>query len=263
MPKLTPSELISNPNNIVLQIKHLSKHYGAIKVLRDISLEAYKGDVISILGSSGSGKSTLLRCLNFLEQPDSGDISIMNETISFSPLQPSPYSAGSLTRLRTRMGMVFQNYQLWPHLTLLQNIIEIPVQLLHVPMQQAIEHAEALLNRVGLYQRKDYYPAQLSGGQQQRGSIARALAVNPDILFFDEPTSALDPERVGEVLTVIRDLAQEGRTMLIVTHELSFAREVSNNILFLHHGRIDAQGSPDLLFGGGGSERFNAFIQAL
>ncbi|GKW24685.1 amino acid ABC transporter ATP-binding protein [Pectobacterium polonicum] len=257
------SDAITHNRDDILRVSHLSKHYGAVNVLHDISLQARKGDVISLLGRSGSGKSTLLRCLNFLELADTGNISLLDETISLSPSCDPRHLSAAITRLRRRMGMVFQNYRLWPHLTLLQNITEVPIQLWHIPKQEAIEQAEHLLQRVGLYQRKHHYPSQLSGGQQQRGAIARALAVNPEILLLDEPTSALDPELVGEVLAVIRSLAQEGRTMVIVTHEIAFARDVSDQILFLHQGRIDTQGSPDALFSGGGSDRFNTFIQAI
>lgn len=255
------SDKIYNFNNVVLNVNSLSKNFGTTKVLQNVSLQACKGDVISLLGSSGSGKSTLLRCLNFLERPDSGTVSVMGENISYSHSKYFSQLSASVTRLRQRMGMVFQNYHLWPHLTLLQNITETPVHVMHISPNQAIEYAEVLLRRVGLYEKRNYYPVQLSGGQQQRGSIARALAVNPEILLLDEPTSALDPEHVGEVLAVIQDLAQEGRTMLIVTHEISFAREVSSQILFLNQGSIDSAGSPYELFNGGGSQRFNAFVQ--
>ncbi|MDF5479436.1 ATP-binding cassette domain-containing protein, partial [Vibrio parahaemolyticus] len=200
---------------------------------------AHKGDVISIIGSSGSGKSTFLRCINLLETPTAGEIWVNGELIQMKNNRAGesvPANEKQVQRIRSRLAMVFQGFNLWSHLTVLENVIEAPVHVLGVPKAQAIENAEVLLKKVGLYERKDYYPGHLSGGQQQRAAIARALAVDPEVMLFDEPTSALDPELVGEVLGVMRDLADEGRTMLVVTHEMAFARDVSNHVMFLHQG---------------------------
>ncbi|MDW1951234.1 ATP-binding cassette domain-containing protein, partial [Vibrio sp. 812(2023)] len=212
---------------------------------------AHKGDVISIIGSSGSGKSTFLRCINLLETPTAGEIWVNGELIQMKNNRAGesvPTNEKQVQRIRSRLAMVFQGFNLWSHLTVLENVIEAPVHVLGVPKAQAIENAELLLKKVGLYERKDYYPGHLSGGQQQRAAIARALAVDPEVMLFDEPTSALDPELVGEVLGVMRDLADEGRTMLVVTHEMAFARDVSNHVMFLHQGLVEEQGNPAKLF---------------
>nr|WP_269844301.1 ATP-binding cassette domain-containing protein [Rappaport israeli] len=208
--------------NAVAAIKavDIHKRFGKEEVLKGVSLTAHKGDVISILGSSGSGKSTFLRCLNFLELPDSGEVWVAGEQVALATDRKGARYAQSskqISRVRSRLSMVFQNFNLWSHRTVLENLIEAPVHVLNVPRAQAIEQALALLDKVGLYERRDYYPAHLSGGQQQRAAIARALAMQPDALLFDEPTSALDPELVGDVLKVMQDLAQEGRTMIVVT----------------------------------------------
>ncbi|MEZ8823047.1 ABC transporter ATP-binding protein [Vibrio amylolyticus] len=249
-----------------LDIKELHKTFGQNEVLKGISLEAHKGDVISIIGSSGSGKSTFLRCINLLETPTAGDIWVNGELIEMKNNRQGeavPVNEKQVQRIRSRLAMVFQGFNLWSHLTVLENVIEAPVHVLGVPKAQAIENAEVLLKKVGLYERKDYYPGHLSGGQQQRAAIARALAVDPEVMLFDEPTSALDPELVGEVLGVMRDLAEEGRTMLVVTHEMAFARDVSNHVMFLHQGRVEEQGDPAQLFKNPESERLQQFISSI
>ena len=249
-----------------LSIRNLHKSFADNEVLKGIDLEAHQGDVISILGASGSGKSTLLRCFNLLETPTSCDILVNGELIDMKQDKKRgaiPVSIKQVERIRSRLAMVFQSFNLWSHLSVLENVIEAPVHVLVVPKKEAIVKAEALLQRVGLYERKDYYPGQLSGGQQQRVAIARALAVEPEVMLFDEPTSALDPELVGEVLTVMRDLAEEGRTMLVVTHEMAFARDVSNKVLFLHQGLVEEQGKPEDIFTNPSSERFKQFISTV
>ena len=249
-----------------LDIKDLHKTFGQNEVLKGISLEAHKGDVISIIGSSGSGKSTFLRCINLLETPTAGEIWVNGELIQMKNNRQGeavPANEKQVQRIRSRLAMVFQGFNLWSHLTVLENVIEAPVHVLGVPKAQAIENAELLLKKVGLYERKDYYPGHLSGGQQQRAAIARALAVDPEVMLFDEPTSALDPELVGEVLGVMRDLAEEGRTMLVVTHEMAFARDVSNHVMFLHQGLVEEQGHPDKLFTNPDSERLQQFVSSI
>lgn len=249
-----------------LNIKGLHKTFGQNQVLKGISLEAHKGDVISIIGSSGSGKSTFLRCINLLETPTAGEIWVNGELIEMKNNrkgEPVPANAKQVQRIRSRLAMVFQGFNLWSHMTVLENVIEAPVHVLGVPKTQAIENAELILKKVGLYERKDYYPGHLSGGQQQRAAIARALAVDPEVMLFDEPTSALDPELVGEVLGVMRDLAEEGRTMLVVTHEMAFARDVSNHVMFLHQGLVEEQGDPAQLFTNPESERLQQFISSI
>lgn len=249
-----------------LDIKDLHKTFGQNEVLKGISLSANKGDVISIIGSSGSGKSTFLRCINLLEIPTSGEVWVDGELIQMKTNRQNdvlPANDKQVQRIRSRLAMVFQGFNLWSHLTVLENVIEAPVHVLGVPKAQAIENAELLLKKVGLYDRKDYYPGHLSGGQQQRAAIARALAVDPEVMLFDEPTSALDPELVGEVLGVMRDLAEEGRTMLVVTHEMAFARDVSSHVMFLHQGKVEEQGAPEKLFNNPESERFKQFISSV
>jgi len=249
-----------------ISIKNLHKSFADNQVLKGIDLEAHQGDVISILGASGSGKSTLLRCVNLLETPTSGDILINGELIEMKQNKNGiavPASIKQVERIRTRLAMVFQSFNLWSHLSVIENIIEVPIHVLGEPRQEAIAKAEALLKRVGLYNRKDYFPGQLSGGQKQRVAIARALAVEPEVMLFDEPTSALDPELVGDVLSVMRDLAEEGRTMLVVTHEMAFAKDVSNKVLFLHEGLVEEEGKPDVIFENPSSERFKKFISTV
>lgn len=245
-----------------LEIKNFHKNFGELEVLKGVSISANKGDVIAILGSSGSGKSTLLRCINLLEMPEQGEISIAGEKIQLD--QASKKNNGTdnkqIDRLRTRLGMVFQGFNLWPHKTVLENVIEAPVHVLKKPKAECISQAKEILEKVGLSDRADYYPSQLSGGQKQRVAIARALAMNPDVLLFDEPTSALDPELVGEVLKVMQDLAEEGRTMLVVTHEMGFAREVASRVIFMHKGQIEEDGCPDVVFDNPTSPRFKQFL---
>jgi arginine/ornithine transport system ATP-binding protein len=249
-----------------LEVRNLHKYFGSHEVLKGINLTAHKGDVISIIGSSGSGKSTFLRCINLLETPSSGDVLVHGELIRMKANklgERNPESRQQVERIRSRLAMVFQSFNLWSHLTVLQNVIEVPIQVLKVPRAEATEKAEMLLHRVGLYERRDYYPGHLSGGQQQRAAIARALAVDPEVMLFDEPTSALDPELVGEVLQVMRTLADEGRTMLVVTHEMSFARDVSNRVMFLHQGVVEEEGDPKQVFSNPTSERFKQFISSI
>ncbi len=247
-----------------ISISDLHKTFGVNEVLKGVSLDAHQGDVVSILGSSGSGKSTLLRCINFLEMPSAGSISINGETLQLKRNRKGelePVDPAQITRVRSKLSMVFQSFNLWSHMTILQNIIEAPVHVLKKPKQQAVEEAMALLHKVGIGDKAKAYPAELSGGQQQRVAIARALAMEPEAMLFDEPTSALDPELVNEVLLVMRQLADEGRTMIVVTHEMGFAREVSDQVIFLHEGKIEEQGSPQQVFEQPESERFRQFIQ--
>ncbi len=242
-----------------LQVSNLRKRFGPVDVLMGVSLTARRGDVISILGSSGSGKSTFLRCLNFLETPTDGEIWVAGRHVR---MRPGLAGQREINALRARLGMVFQTFNLWSHKTVLENIVEAPVHVLGLSKAEATERAEALLDKVGLADKKRSYPSHLSGGQQQRIAIARTLAMEPEILLFDEPTSALDPELVSEVLKVMRSLAEEGRTMLIVTHELGFARQVSDRIMFLHQGQVEEEGSPDLFFEDPSSPRLRQFLAA-
>jgi arginine/ornithine transport system ATP-binding protein len=247
----------------VLRVEGICKRYGAVEVLKGIDLVANAGDVISIIGSSGSGKSTLLRCINLLESPNAGHIVFGGDELKLVPGRDGALQAADsaqLRRLRTRVAMVFQQFNLWAHMTALQNIIEAPMQVLGVPKAQAVERADALLKRVGVGHRRDLYPSQLSGGEQQRVAIARTLAMDPAVILFDEPTSALDPELVGEVLHVMRDLAADGMTMIVVTHEMGFAREVSNRVVFLHQGVIEEQGTPAEVLTAPRSERLRKFL---
>lgn len=249
-------------NNVTLTVKDLHKSFGTEEVLKGISLKAFQGEVIAMLGASGSGKSTFLRCLNLLEIPDSGKIFVGDELIKMKKNrygESVPEDTKQIERIRTRLGMVFQQFNLWSHMTVLENIIEAPVNVLNIRKNEAIEKAEIILNKVGIFDRRNYYPAHLSGGQQQRVAIARALAIEPDMLLFDEPTSALDPELVGEVLLVMRKLAEEGRTMILVTHEIGFAKEVSSRVVFLHEGVIEEEGNPKEIFANPSSERFRQF----
>lgn len=249
-----------------LEVRDLHKYFGTHEVLKGIDMTAQKGDVISLIGSSGSGKSTFLRCINLLETPSSGTVSLHGELIRMKTNRTGerlPEDMRQVERIRSRLAMVFQSFNLWSHMTIMQNIIEVPIQVLKVPRAEAIAKAEHLLNRVGLWERRDYYPGHLSGGQQQRAAIARALAVEPEVMLFDEPTSALDPELVGEVLGLMRELAEEGRTMLVVTHEMSFARDVSNKVMFLHQGRVEEEGNPKEIFAHPKSERFKQFISSI
>lgn len=246
-----------------LAVDNIHKSFGTHKVLQGISLDAYKHDVISILGASGSGKSTFLRCLNFLEHPTEGEVALDGEIIKTRRNregQLAPADKKQAERLRTRVSMVFQGFNLWSHMTVLENVMEASVHVLGMPKAEVRENAEALLERVGLADRRNYYPGHMSGGQQQRAAIARALAVDPEVILFDEPTSALDPELVGEVLKVMQGLAEEGRTMIVVTHEMGFARDVSNRVIFLANGEIDTDGRPEDVMRNPDSERFTQFL---
>jgi len=249
--------------NAALVVEDLHKSFGELEVLKGVSVSANEGDVISMIGSSGSGKSTLLRCINLLETPDSGRVFVEGELIRMRPTRNGhavPEDHKQVDRIRSRLGMVFQSFNLWSHMTVLENVIEAPVHVLKLPKAEAIQRAETLLAKVGIVEKRNHYPSHLSGGQQQRAAIARALAMEPKVMLFDEPTSALDPELVGEVLRVIRQLAEEGRTMLIVTHEMGFAREVSSEVIFLHAGRIEEHGAPAQVFGNPKSERCRQFL---
>ncbi|KKW68954.1 amino acid transporter [Lampropedia cohaerens] len=246
-----------------LQALDLYKRYGGNEVLKGVSLAARAGDVISIIGSSGSGKSTFLRCLNLLERPNRGKIVLTGEQLELEQRADGELHARDLRQLqrfRTKLAMVFQHFNLWAHMTVLQNVIEAPVQVLKQPRDAAIAQARRYLAMVGLQDHEDKYPNQLSGGQQQRVAIARALAVEPEVMLFDEPTSALDPELVGEVLRIMQLLAQQGRTMVVVTHEMAFAREVSNHLVFLHQGVIEEQGDPREVLSNPRSERLARFL---
>jgi arginine/ornithine transport system ATP-binding protein len=246
-----------------LQVDNIHKRFGSNEVLKGVSLAANAGDVISIIGSSGSGKSTFLRCINLLEKPHEGRITVAGEELKLVAQANGELGAADpkqLARLRTKLAMVFQHFNLWAHMTVLQNIIEAPVHVLGIPKDEAIVTARKYLEKVGLAGKEDAYPAHLSGGQQQRVAIARALAMEPEVMLFDEPTSALDPELVSEVLKVMKDLAKEGRTMVVVTHEMGFAREVSNHLIFLHKGCIEEQGVPAQVLANPKSERLGQFL---
>lgn len=227
----------------IIRIEHLKKSFGSLEVLKDINMSVKKGEVVAILGPSGSGKSTLLRCLNFLETPTAGQIYFRGELVG-QDLAGGPINEKKLNRQRAGIGMVFQRFNLFPHMTVLGNIIEAPIRVKGVGKPIAVANAETLLKRVGLYDKKNEYPPRLSGGQQQRVAIARALAMEPHLMLFDEATSALDPELVGEVLAVIQDLAKEGMTMCVVTHEVGFAREVATRVIFMDGGYIVEEGRP-------------------
>jgi polar amino acid transport system ATP-binding protein len=247
-----------------IHVENLHKKFGQLHVLKGVSLSARDGEVVAIIGGSGSGKSTLLRCINCLENPTSGIIRVNGEEIRLkadSHGHTVPADRRQIERIRSKLGMVFQNFNLWSHMTLIENVIEVPVHVLGVKRDEAIVQAEKLLARVGLAEKRDVYPAFLSGGQQQRAAIARALAINPRVMLFDEPTSALDPELVGEVLKVIGDLAREGRTMVLVTHEMKFAREVATHVVYLYNGLVEEEGPPEQLFGAPQSERLKQFLR--
>ena len=244
----------------VLDVVGISKNFGDLEVLRDISFQVQKGETVCVLGPSGSGKSTLLRCINWLERPDAGQIYLNGKEIGITT-GGVVMGDRELSKIRTHIGMVFQHFALWPHLTVLQNLMEAPVQVQKRPNAEVREEALALLAKVGLSDKRDVFPAKLSGGQKQRVGIARALAMKPDLLLFDEPTSALDPELVGEVLVVMRELAREGMTMVIVTHEMGFAREAATRVLFLDRGRVVETGSPEQFFSNPETERARQFIQ--
>ena len=246
-----------------LEVQDLHKRYGDHEVLKGVSLAAKAGDVISIIGSSGSGKSTFLRCINMLEQPHGGKIMLNGEELKLVANKDGALKAADakqLQRMRSRLSMVFQHFNLWSHMSALENVMEAPVHVLGMSKAEARDKAEHYLAKVGVAHRKDAYPAHMSGGEQQRVAIARALAMEPEVMLFDEPTSALDPELVGEVLKVMQDLATEGRTMVVVTHEMGFAREVSNQLVFLHKGLVEERGCPKEVLANPQSERLQQFL---
>ncbi len=248
----------------VIALRGIHKSYDDLMVLRGVDIRAHEGDVISLIGSSGSGKSTLLRCVNMLEICQQGDIQFCGEAVRWSGDGPGrmPADQAQVVRMRTQLSMVFQSFNLWAHMTVLKNVIEAPVTVLKRERGEAIDEAMALLEKVGIADKAHSYPAQLSGGQQQRAAIARALAMRPKAMLFDEPTSALDPELEQEVVKVIRQLAGEGRTMILVTHDMKLARDVSNHLVFLSQGIIEEEGSPETVFGNPRTERLQKFLHA-
>ncbi len=253
------------PNSVpVIEIRDLHKAYGELEVIKGVSITAQKGDVVSLIGSSGSGKSTILRCANLLENSQQGDILFKGEPLTWkgSGQSRQPADPKQVLRIRTNFSMVFQQFNLWSHLTILQNVMEAPVMVLGREKAEAEEVARKYLDKVGIGEKCDVYPAQLSGGQQQRAAIARALAMEPEALLFDEPTSALDPELEQEVVKVIKDLAAEGRTMMIVTHDMKMAHDVSSHTIFLHQGLIEEEGDPKTLFGAPKSDRLRQFLSS-
>ena len=264
IPNMTVNDKNSESN--ILEITNLRKSFGQLEVLKGIDLSAKKGDVIALIGGSGSGKSTTLRCINMLETPSAGEIRIFGKKIDLITNKQGDLIAKNqkqLRLIRQKLGMVFQGFHLWQHLNIEQNIIEVPTQVFSTPKEQALIEAHQLLKQVGLYDKRHQYPCNLSGGQQQRAAIARALAINPELMLFDEPTSALDPELVSEVLAVMRDLAAEGRSMIIVTHEMKFAADVANKVMFLNAGKVEESGSADEIFTSPKSERLKQFIQSV
>ena len=248
----------------VILIEDLHKSYGALEVLNGVSLSAKRGEVVSLIGSSGSGKSTLLRCANLLESPQQGEILFKGEPVRWTGTGTArrPADAAQVLRIRTNLSMVFQQFNLWSHMTILQNVMEAPVSVLGHPKEDTKRAALAYLEKVGIAEKADAYPAHLSGGQQQRAAIARALCMEPEALLFDEPTSALDPELEQEVVQVIKSLAKEGRTMLLVTHDMRLAWDVSDHVVFLHQGLIEEEGAPDEVFGHPKSERLQQFLKS-
>ncbi|PHR28757.1 MAG: histidine/lysine/arginine/ornithine ABC transporter ATP-binding protein [Desulfotalea sp.] len=255
-----------NPGQHAISVEQLHKSFGENEVLKGIDLTANRGEVISVLGSSGSGKSTLLRCMNLLEIPDSGIVRVTGEEVLMKKNRRGenlPADIKQVERIRSRIAMVFQQFNLWAHMTILENVMEAPVYVLKQKRAEVRDRAIFYLNKVGIADKLDAYPIHLSGGQQQRAAIARALCIEPEVMLFDEPTSALDPELVGEVLQVMRDLAAEGRTMIVVTHEMGFAREVSSRTIFIEQGLIIENGTPQQVFDSPKTERFEMFIAAM
>lgn len=248
-----------------LEVEDLHKRFGELEVLKGVDLTAASGDVIAVIGGSGSGKSTLLRCINLLELPNAGTIRVDGEELRLTPRRDGslyPDDRHQITRLRAQLGFVFQNFNLWPHMPIIRNITEGPIYVLGLSKEEATARAEDVLAKVGLADKRDAWPNQLSGGQQQRAAIARALAMEPRVMLFDEPTSALDPELVGEVLSVIRRLAEEGRTMVIVTHEMRFARDVCSEVVFLDSGQVEERGAPGQVFTNPSSARLRQFLSS-
>jgi ABC-type histidine transport system ATPase subunit len=246
-----------------IRVDDVHKRFGPLEVLRGVSFDVHPGSVVSVIGASGSGKSTLLRCLNYLEPPDAGEVYLEGEPLG-ARIDPGgrrrPRSLAEINRMRRELGVVFQQYNLWPHMTVLGNVIEAPIRVRRLPRREAIAYAQECLRRVQLIDKAAEYPARLSGGQQQRAAIARALAMRPKAMLFDEPTSSLDPELTDEVLSVMRELAADGTTMIVVTHEMAFAREVSDRVIFLHDGLIEEDGPPAALFEAARSERLQKFL---
>lgn len=255
---------MSDTDTPVIEIRDLHKAYGQLEVLKGVSLAARRGKVVSLIGSSGSGKSTLLRCCNLLEDSQQGDVIFKGEAVHWKGhgLGRHPADRAQVIRIRTNLSMVFQQFNLWSHMTILQNVMEAPLTVLKRDRAEVEAAARAYLDKVGIGEKCDVYPAQLSGGQQQRAAIARALCMEPTALLFDEPTSALDPELQLEVVKVIKALAEEHRTMLLVTHDMRLAADVSDHVIFLHLGRIEEEGPPDQVFGAPKTERLQGFLSA-
>jgi ABC-type histidine transport system ATPase subunit len=246
-----------------IRIADIHKSFGPLEVLRGVSFDVHRGSVVSVVGASGSGKSTLLRCVNHLEPPDSGEIFIEGESLGSrvdERGQRRPRSLAEINAMRRELGVVFQQFNLWPHMTVLGNVIEAPIRVRKMPRKDAIAYGEECLRRVKMLDKANEYPARLSGGQQQRAAIARALAMRPKAMLFDEATSSLDPELTDEVLGVMRELAADGTTMIVVTHEMGFAREVSDRVIFLHQGVIEEEGAPADIFDAPKSERLRQFL---
>lgn len=248
----------------IIEIEDLHKSFGPIEVLKGVSLTAREGEVVVLIGSSGSGKSTLLRCVNMLEVPDRGTVKVAGETIALAGQPPYRHVAdeSQIRRIRSGLGMVFQSFNLWSHMSVLDNVMEAPLHVQKRDKAEVRSEALAMLDKVGILAKADAYPAQLSGGQQQRAAIARALCINPRVMLFDEPTSALDPELEAEVLRVIKLLADEGRTMILVTHDMAFARTVADRVIFLHLGQIEEEGTVGEVFGSTRSSRLKQFLSA-
>lgn len=248
----------------VIKLRNIHKSYGSVEVIKGVDLTAYAGDVVVLIGSSGSGKSTLLRCINLLENSQQGEISIKGEAVNWKETISGrvPAAKDQVRRFRTDLSMVFQQFNLWAHLSVIENVIEAPVTVLGEDRGEADKRGRALLEKVGITDQAEKYPAQLSGGQQQRAAIARALCMQPEAMLFDEPTSALDPETEAEVVQVIRALAAEGRTMILVTHDMKMAREVASHVIFLHQGKIEEEGPPEQVFGNTKSERLKQFLSS-
>ena len=256
----------SGNKNVVVKVVELHKNFGELEVLKGITFNVHEGNVLSILGASGSGKTTLLRCINLLEQPTSGEIYIDGEPIGFRIApdgQRISMRQAEINKIRMEIGMVFQQFNLWPHMTAFENIVEAPLRVRKRPREEVEGFAMQLLEKVGMIDKKDQYPSRLSGGQQQRVAIARALAMQPKVMLFDEPTSSLDPELIGEVLGVMRKLADEGTTMIVITHEMGFAREASDRVIFLDEGLIEADGSPEEIIMNPKSERSRQFFSTI
>lgn len=248
----------------MIELRGIHKSYGALEVIKGVDLTAQRGQVVTLIGSSGSGKSTLLRCVNLLETAQAGDVIFDGEPVSWADKTGGrvPSDAAQVRRFRTNLSMVFQQFNLWSHMTVLGNVTEAPISVLGQSKEASEAEAMELLAKVGIADKAQMYPSQLSGGQQQRAAIARALAMKPAAMLFDEPTSALDPETEAEVVVVIRTLAEEGRTMLLVTHDMKMARDVSDHVIFLHEGRIEEEGPPDQVFGNTQSERLKQFLKS-